>query len=302
MWGPPVTSPILPPLADLQWSLDGLVLGPGSGYIVSTFSFGVAGPRTQDQPIPGLDGDRFGVDTLSGRLVTLSLATDQYSEAAGASAAGVLEAVWDGEEARRVPGKQQILRWRRGQRVRRAYGRSRDCIPDHSIDWVGLVRYTATFRTSEPRFYDDVEQREDLSLVPEDVGGLVGDLIGDIVASGFGTGNRGFVVGGDKPTWMATVIYGPITNPTVEFVDMWSFTLNTTIAEGDYVLVDPAPWEGPDVRRNDGANLAGALTPDSMILSGMKLPPGRHAVTLRGVDASATATAAVYWRDCYATH
>lgn len=295
-------NPNPPPLSDLQWSLDDLVLGPGSGYIVSTFSFGVAASRTQDMPIAGLDGDRFGVDTLSGRLITLTLATDKYTEFEGASAASRLETVWDGAYARSEPGRQQILRWRRGQRVRRAYGRSRDAIPDHSVDWTGLIRYTATFRTSEPRFYDDVEQRETLTMVPEDVGGLVGDLIGDIVASGFGTGNRGFIVGGDLPTWMSTVIYGPISNPTIEFSDQWSLTLNTTIADGDYVLVDPVPWEGPDVRRNDGANLAGALSPDSQILSGMKLPPGRHAVTLRGVDPTGTASAAVYWRDCYASH
>jgi hypothetical protein len=269
---------------------------------VSTFAFGVGAARTQDQPIPGLDGDRFGVDTMSGRLISLTLATDQYTEAAGASAASKLETVWDGAYARQEPGRQQILRWRRGQRVRRAYGRSRDCIPDHSIDWVGLIRYTATFRTSEPRFYDDNEQREQLTMVPEDVGGLVGDLIGDIIASNYGTGNRGFIVGGDLPTWMATVIYGPITNPTIEFSDYWSLTLQATIAEGDYILVDPAPFTGPDVRRSDGANMAGALTPDSEILSGMKLPPGRHAVTLRGLDPTGTASAAVYWRDCYATH
>ena len=57
----------------------------------------------------------------------------------------------------------------------------------------------------------------------EDVGGLVGDLIGDIIASTTAPGTR-FEVGRDLPAWVSTVIYGPITNPTISFTDPCEFT------------------------------------------------------------------------------
>ncbi len=297
-----MTTP-LPALANLQWSLDDLiVMGPGSTYNVQTFSFGAAANRTQDAVIPGHDGERFGVDTLSGRLITLDLNTDCYTEDEGLDALDVFEGAWDAEGVRREPGAVSVLRWRRGGRVRRAYGRSRDCLPDHSMDWTGNIPITATFRTVEPRFYDDTERTESVPLVPEEIGGLIGDIIGDIIASGQGVGTRGFDIGGTRPTWTPIVIYGPISNPSLEFVDQWSLALNLTIGEGDGVLIDPTPWNR-DVRRlSDGANLAGKLTADSRILSAMQLAPGHHEAILRGVDPTGTAQAVVFWRDCYASH
>jgi hypothetical protein len=293
----------LPVLADLQWSLDdSVVLGPGTDYNVSSFSFGGAERRLQDTAIGYSDGDRFGVDRLGGRLITLDANTDGWDTASGLRMARKLEAAWDGEPYRSVPGRHQVLRWRRGSQVLRAYGRSRECIPDHSMDWTGNIPYTLTFRTSEPRFYSDFEFSEAIGFVPEEVGGLIGDLIGDIVASGYGASQRGFEVGGDLPTWVIMHVRGPITNPIVEFTDQWRVQLITTIREGDSVLIDPTPWGGPDVRTSGGANAAGMLTPSSRLLSQMKLPPGRHQAVLLGSDPTGTSSVEIIFRDCYASH
>lgn len=293
----------LPVLADLQWSLDdAIVLGPGTDYNVASFSFGGADQRLQDASIGYQDGDRFGVDRRGGRLITLDANTNAYDTAGGLRLARLLEAAWDAEDYRSVPGRHQVLRWRRGSQVLRAYGRSRDCIPDHSMDWTGNIPYTLTFRTSEPRFYSDFETTETIGFVPEEVGGLVGDLIGDIVASGAGVSTRGFFVGGDLPTWVIMLIRGPITNPVLEFTDQWRLELITSLRAGEAVLIDPTPWGGPDVRTSGGANAAGLLTPSSRLLSQMKLPPGRHTAVLLGSDPTGTSSADIITRDCYASH
>jgi hypothetical protein len=293
---------VLPPLADYQWSLDDLVLGRRTIYNVSTFTVGGADLTDQDAPYPGADGNRFGVDTRSGRTITIAANTNAWTEADGLAAGDALEAAWDREDVRGVPGAQSVLRWRRGAYVRRAYGRTVDCLPDHSMDWTGNIPYTLSFRTSEPNFYDDVEQREVVPIVPEETGGFVAPLIGGtLTMTGEGVGELGFSVGGSRPTWMSAVIYGPIANPSITFAGQWSVTLDMTIGRDDYVLIDPTPW-GRDVRRSDGANAAGAMTADSRVLSAMKLRPGHHAAILRGIDPTGTATAVIYWRNCHAAH
>lgn len=293
----------LPVLDDLQWSLDDtIVMGPNADYNVSGFSFGGAEQRLQDAEIGYADGDRFGVDRRGGRLITLDVNTNAWDTAGGLRLARKLEAAWDAEPYRLVPGRHQILRWRRGTQVLRAYGRSRDCIPDHSMDWTGNIPYTLTFRSSEPRFYSDFEVTESVHFVPEEVGGLVGPLIGDIVASGVGVSTRGFEIGGDLPTWVVMLVRGPITNPLIEFTAQWRVQLLITLRAGESVLIDPTPWGGPDVRTSSGANAAGYLTPSSRLLSQMKLPPGRHTAALLGSDPTGTSSVDVITRDCYASH
>jgi len=298
-----VTAPvILPPLADRQWSLDTIVMGPRTRYNVQGFSFGGADYQTQDARRPGTDGERHGVDTLSGRTITLDLNTDAYTEDEGLAWNRALSAAWDAERVRRVPGATQVLRWRRGGRVLRAYGRSREYLPDHGMDWTGNIGATATFRSLEPRFYADDENREDISFVPDTVGGMIGDLTGDLIASGLGVSDRGFIIGGDCPTWIAVAVYGPISFPTIVFESQWFVQLDVTLGVGEYVLIDPTPWGGPDVRRSDGANYAGRLTPQSRILTDMRLAPGGHMASLLGADPTGTSRASIYWRDCYTEH
>jgi hypothetical protein len=292
----------LPPLADLQWSLDEkIVMGPGALYNVQSFSFGGAESRRQDTPIPGMDGDRFGVDTAGGRLITLDLNTDCYTELDGRRALGKISAAWDARRTRLTPGAVQVLRWRRGQDVRRAYGRSRDLLPIHTIDWTGNIGMTATFRTDEPYFYDDIEQTEYVPFYPEQTGGLVGPLIGDIIASGQGGSTRGFTVGGDTATWIPFVIYGPIINPTLEFLDQWSVQFRVSLGVGDYLVCDPWPYNR-GVRLQNGGNAAGTMSAASRVLSGMALDPGHHTAILRGADPSGTSAAVIYWRDAFTEH
>jgi hypothetical protein len=300
-----MTEPItLPPLAAGEWSLDDvLIMGPHTGrtYNVQTFTVGAAPVREQTAVVDAADGDRFGVDTLGGRLITLELNTDCYTEAEGLDAAEAFEAGWDAEDIRTTPGAVSVLRWRRGTRVRRAYGRTRPPLLDHSMDWTGNIGITATFKTVDPLFYDDTEQVEIVDIVPDDVGGLAGDLVGDVVASGQAAGQRGFTVGGTKPTWLPVLIRGPITNPEVEIVGQWTVKLVGVIGVGAYVLIDPTPWTR-DVRRSDGANVSGMLTAESQFLSGMRVRPGYHEAILRGTDPTGTARAELYWRSAHGSH
>jgi hypothetical protein len=292
----------LPALGDLQWSLDaGIVMGPGSLYNVQSFTVGGASSDRQDVRMTSMDGQRFGIDTAGGRLITLDLNTDCYTEIEGRRALGKISAAWDSRRTRLTPGAVQVLRWRRGQDVRRAYGRARDLLPVHDIDWTGNIGITATFQTDEPYFYDDIEQTEYVPFVPDPVGGLVGPVVGDLVASGEGVSTRGFSIGGDTATWVPFVIYGPIVNPRVEFVDQYAVEFRLSLGADDYVVVDPWPYNR-GIRLRNGGNAAGRLTAASRVLSGMQLEPGHHTAILTGNDPTGTSAAVIYWRDAYTEH
>lgn len=305
-----MTSPTaaLPALADLQWSLDGLVMGPGTRFNVGTPEYGSPGADTQDQPRSGEDGMRQGRDRRSGRLITLPLNawgnvdTPLAVQSVDAGdALDELEGAWDAEHVRTVPGAYSVLRWRRGQTVRRVYGRSNPILTDSRMDYLGNIGATATFRTMDPRYYDDAEQAASVTLVPAPTGGLIGPLIGPIYATGTGVGQRGLTIGGTRPTWLITVVRGPISRPVVEIVGKWSYELDLTLGTGEVVVVDPTPWSR-SVRSDQGANRSGRLVAGSRPLSAMLLEPGEHAVVLRGADVTGTARVDLFWRQCYASY
>jgi hypothetical protein len=151
------------------------------------------------------------------------------------------------------------------------------------------------------RFYEDFEFQRDIGFIPEEVGGMTGEVIGDIISSGAGEGGSDIPILGSKPSWIVCRFKGPIVDPEIEFVGQWSFKLNLSIAADQEVIVDPQPWSRAVRRVSDGANYSGSFTATSQRLSGMTLPPGNHEAILKGNDPSGTASVKVYWRNTYAT-
>jgi len=287
-------------LSEGQWAIDGVVMGPGTDFNVSRFEIGSPDIRASDQPRAREDGDEFGRDYKGGRTVTFEL-NALGSDYGVLERLAVLEEAWDAEAVRVQPGAAAVLSYCRGGQTRRVYGRPRRFAPATDLDYLGNVPITCDFRTKDHRFYSDVEFAATVGIIPELVGGLVGPLVGPVIASGSGVGTTGIAVGGTAAAWLISRIDGPIENPTIELVDHWSATLNVTLAADQWVVIDPSPW-GRTVRRNDGANLAGAFTVGSRRLPGMRVPPGQQQVILRGTDPTGTSSLSLFWRSAFASY
>lgn len=287
-------------LLEGQWSLDGLVFGPGTDFNLARFEIGAPSERVNDKARAREDGDTPGREYRGGRVIGFELNAlgDDYSVL---ERLAVLESAWDAESVRGRPGGVSVLAWRRGGISRRVYGRARRFTPVTTLDFAGNIPVSAEFHTIGHRFYDDAESTATVSITAVAQGGLVLPLRPPVILSGSGSGRTPLQVGGTAPAWLISTIHGPITNPTVEVVDEWSFTLLTTIAAGQSVVVDPTPW-ARTATRSDGANLAGEFTADSRRLSLLRVPPGPHEVILRGQDPTGTASLSTFWRSVWSSY
>lgn len=212
-----------------------------------------------------------------------------------------MQQAWTPDLLRSTPGRVTALRMQRSGRVRRVYGRPNRLSSTAGATKRGWIPFTADFRCVDHLFYDDVEFQEVIPFIPDSLGGLIGELIGDIIAAPAGIGSGLVTIKGTKPSWLVYRINGPIIDPEIEVVDRWKAKLKLTLAADQFVVVDPTPWNR-SVRRNTGANAGGSFTADSQRLSGMLLPPGPNQILLRGTDNTGTSSVTVYWRDTYSSY
>jgi len=294
-------------LAELSYELvntdtDRIYMGRGTKYFIETVEFGEPDINTNDTGNPREDGVHFGRDTKGGRSIVFegNILTDPGKTPA-LDALNALETAWDGEMVRATPSGYSFLRMRRGDRIRRVYGRPRKFSSSSGTTQRGWIPFTAEFVTVDHLYYDDTEFQDQVSIVPGGVGGLEGELIGPIIASDATEGDGTIFVSGTKPAWLAYKIQGPIQYPVISVVDNWYARLNVTLAYDQYIVVDPSRWNR-SVRRENGGNVAGAFTADSVRLSQMKVPPGFQRVSLSGVDPTGTASLTVYWRGAFSSY
>jgi len=287
-------------LGDDQIAIDDYVIGYGTSVDVTAFDAAAPVVVEQDKPMPREDGTIMGIDRLGGRLLTVDMDIVGRSEGEALDLLETVTGAFLGDNYRTVPQSYQVLSYRlhgTGDQ-RRVFGRGRSCAAATLANaHVGFIPVSAQFQTITPYFYSDAEYADSTGLIPDNTGGLTGPLIGPLYASGTGAGSRGFVVGGYRPAWLATRVYGPIVNPIVEIVGCFWYQLGLTIAAGDAVVVDPQPWQRQVRRSSDGANCAGFLTGMSAWLADMRVPPGGHEVILRGADPTGTSRVECYWRD-----
>lgn len=286
-------------LAHGQWCLDdGPVFGDGTTYVVESYSIGEAQGETSDVPAPRADGRRFGRDYREGRTITLDLAVSAPDEAGAQTAYDALHAWWTRTAIRHEPGAQSALRYARAGRQRRVYGRGRKFMPNHDLDYLGVIRVTATFDTDGVRFYDDTAETMHTTLVPPSSGGIT---VPFTVPFGFvnpSAGQGTVQVGGSVPAPLTLTINGPITDPSVSVVDEFDIELSGTLAADDYVTIDP---RAGTVLTRFGINWAGRFSADSQHLPDIALSPGAHQIVLRGTDPTGTASLDATWRATYAS-
>lgn len=286
-------------LAEMQYEMNGLLLGRGTPYHVSKVDFGTPDMVLNDGDRPREDGERFGRDYRKGRTIIFD--AHVLTNGHALDAIDVLEAAWLADDIRDIPGAVTTLRMRRGGRTRIVWGRPRKLAVTTGTTLSGWAPFTAEFRTDSHLYYDDVEQSTTVTLVPPQGGGVVSPVVAPVTTVAESNSRQGdIVVGGTVPTWMVFEIRGPITNPTIGILSRWSVTLNITLASDNWVTIDPRPWSR-SVRTRFGDNAAGAFTPTSPKLSDLRLPPGPATVTLRGTDPTGTASMTARWRNAYAS-
>ena len=306
-----MTTP-LPELAYELMSADGpeFQWGRGTDIHVRQFDDGTVESEAGTVPNPRADGVRFGRDYFRGR--TLSWEGDIYTtrSSPGSNTASLelheqFRDAWTPDEVRLTPNRVMALRMRRGGRIRRVFGRPGAFSSTSGKSARGWIPYVCTFKCVDHLYYDDTEYSEHIPMIPTSIGGLQGPLIGPIIASDESEGSGLIQIRGTKPSWLILRINAPIAtplvDPIVEVVDRWFIKLNTTLFPGQFIVIDPSPWNRY-VRRNDGKNMSGIFTAQSARISSMQIPPGNNQVLLRGNDTSGTASIDAFWRDTYTSY
>lgn len=293
------------PLTEHQWEIrtpDGevsLTFGTIDTGIQTRHSpnLGQRDIRIVDAPLPREDGEAFGPDFERGRTITFEtdVLTDSHSQQS--DLLDYLQNTWRDRRFRATSADYGVLRCHVAGRTRRCYGRPRR-FAEVEADllhegWSGAI---FDFRSFDGNFYNDTETVLPLSLNPTSSGGLQGPLTDPLTITNPGK-RYGEVNISGQPTWATITITGPVLNPSIDLGDL-TVSLDAELEVGQSVTIDPRPWRRT-VTRNDGANLAGALTWDSPPMREMLLDPGIYLVSFTGTDPTGTATAEVKWRDAH---
>lgn len=304
-------------LESAEEDADGLHMGTGTPVNVATFDPGAPDLKNADSDRPMADGIAFGRDFRGGRLLSLdlhalsytpALARAPYGDSAGAEPvvetltwADRVESAWAADRVRLSPGAVQVLRWRIGGRTRRAYGRPRRCAPSAATVHAGVVPLTADFQAADDLFYSDQRKVTTVTVAPAANAWTTWPLDWPVLWTKAASGNAGTItVGGTRATWPSFTIYGPIASPSIVIAGFGEIKLNTSLAYDQVLYLDTRPWNR-GIRRESGANLAGALDTRATPLSLLRIPPGSYSVALKGTDATGTASLVVEHRDAFSS-
>lgn len=288
-----------------QYELGGLVFGTRSpwlvknDYLVQSFDTESGTISVGDVPYPNEDGTRFGVDYREGQVLTFDMAVwrraqpsyDQVSK---------LQSMWRNPEFRTTPNAVTTLRMNRGGRTRRVYGRPRNFKPTYGNIERGWAPITATFACSDNNFYDDLETSREIGLANPPTAGLVLPTTAPVRITQHSAVYTNITVQGDAPSWPVFRIHGPVTEPTITYDDKWQIKLLISLNHRQDVTIDSRPWYRQTLR-NDGANLSGVYTADSVVMRDMAFTPGLHNLVYTGIDPTLTSRITVGWRNAWST-
>lgn len=256
--------------------------------------------RTNDHAKPFGDGVMVGRDYFGAGAWTFELSTNLRDEVGALAAAGVLVSAWRNPAVRLRPNVSAPLSYEVGGRWRRVYGRP-DSITDPVSDVraiQGAAQIVATFRVTDPVFYDDTETVVRLTIVPESSGGIIAPIVAPI-STRMNSGRRAGLVdnAGDVASPLTVTFHGPARNPKVEAAAGWEVGITGTLAYDQSVTIDARTGT---VTRSDGASLAGALTRATQ-LTKATIPPGPSELTFTAIDATGTAAVDLSWRNSHSS-
>ena len=293
-----------PTLSPGQYSL-GLDGGDPNAFIYGAGANGIQIAQTetdtgtmtvQDQPVVGHDGLLFGVDTLPGMVITQSGQVWMPGQTAAAlDAYSALAGVWNDPAVRLANGAVQVFRsyYKTSDVTRRCYGRGRKIMPAYGNSFQGLVPFTAQFQAADNNWYEDTPSSITLTQVPSFPGGLTFPVTPPFQWAQQGNYQQNTLDNtGSMPTWPIITFAGPITSPSLGYVNTpVGISYNGRLANGQQLVIDTRPWARTALL--DGASVAGALQGDPMI--SLQLQPGSTVVQFGGQDFTGTATCTISW-------
>ena len=286
----------------------------GIGFDVSVddggFDPGSAAWIVQDGQSPTRGNTQFGRDMLSGPTWSWALHTDMADTAGALRALRAHERAWRGREVADSPTQVLPLRYCMGGETKRVYGRPRAWSgPPSNLILGGFVPITADFKCVDEYTYSDTLSSKTIVatvVAGNDAGSSQGGFVFPVtfpvatlppIIGGSGANQGAFTVGGDAPMSPIVRITGPAVAPSIVVDSQVLFSLDVSLAAGEWVEVDTRPWH-LTVLKNGTASLAGNLGRRQW-LSDMTISPGNHIMELTGHSGSSGARATVSWRDTY---
>lgn len=283
----------------MRLRFDGLTFGDQTTLLVAGFEPGPADIRAGDVDRSQRDGVIAGRDFLGKRTWGLSVCTDVMDLWGALDAERPLASRWMDAKYRLNPLATYPLSYEMAGRWRRVYGR-----PDRysginadKFAEVGTGKIDCDFRVLDPLYYDDVETRLTLTIVPASTGGLKAPLVGPLSTVRSSAPRAGLVSNtGDQPTPLTAVFRGPVVDPWVRAAAGWEIALKGTIPYDQAITVDARA--GTVLRGS--TPVAGMLTRKSR-LSTARLPVGSSELTFGGSDLTGTASVELRWRNAYSS-
>lgn len=278
----------------------GVVFGNG-GYISideDGFDPGSAEWETQDQINPVRGTTAFGRDRLTGPTWNWDMFINREDVTTALESLSEIAVAWRMAEIRDTPGAVLPIRYRIADRVRRIYGRPRrfDGKPNNLI-LGGLMPFGADFKCVDALHYDDEESSAVLTLQAGSEGGFIFPTVFPVTTIPVGLHQDNIAVGGDADTFPIVRFDGPVSNPSLEHAD-WSISLEISLADGEYAIVDTRPWALTAIKNGSGS-VSGYLGRRQW-LSNVKLAPAQqHELIFRGDTVTDGATCEVSWRNAW---
>lgn len=246
-------------ITDYQLQLSGLVLGPGTNYIVHSIDgFGLPDVRATDTDRPRQPGQFFAQDYLGGRTLTILITVRGASPAEVISNIDALMSVWQPVSVDTATVDQLFFQFP-GQATRYFYGRPRRAAVVTNRIIGNNAPVVLEFQCADPRQYG-IAQSVALGIFqvasgrayPRTYPLAFGSAVSD-VATVANSGN--FAV---RPVARIT---GPVSNPRIENVTAGQYVkFGIVLAQNDYLDID---FDAHTVVLNGTSSRYGTLTNDS---------------------------------------
>lgn len=273
-------------LLDYQIAIGGLVMGPGTPYIIQSIDgFGTEDVRTTDVSRPYSHGEFYGLDFLPGRTLTISAIIRGVSPTDVVANIDALLVVWQPISA--DTSTVNVLTYKfPGQTMRQFNGRPRRAPIDTSRIIGNNAPVVLEYKAADPRQYGPANTvtvgvstvtsgRAYPRTYPLTFGGGISNAILAVNAGNF-------------PTRPSARIVGPATNPSILNSNTGArvkFAL--TLAAGDFLDID---FDAKTIVLNGTASRYSTLTSDS---TWWQLAPGLTTVQF-AADTSSGATSLTF--------
>lgn len=280
------------PLSAGQFQIGNLVMGPYTPFKIESVDIANYEINAQDFQTQSSDEMRFGTDTLKPAPIQMSinvltnrglanikgLVNDNSNVNTYSTTLSDLQREWRAEDIRFEWGALKPLLFCGTDGItRRFYGRpGKFTYKMHKQVQSDYYQAVAEFRRADTFCYSDTEYYVTLTSSPQNV----------------------IRVRGDAPSWVRFLIYGPVSNPVINFGTQ-VISLATTIAAGDVVEVSTYPWARRIINTN-GLSLSAYNTSSTPYLDKIKLPAATAVQSAwTGTGLNANSKVLLFWRDAY---